>query len=81
MLLGERLQRLEGVQKKKFHCQSEVATTGVKPRDKCEDSVYFNWGSKRDQIEEQLDATPKEHFDTSAEIPEQAPEEGANPTE
>ena len=27
VLLGERLQHLGGVQKKKFHCQSEVATT------------------------------------------------------
>ena len=69
------------MQKKKFHCQSEVATTVVKPRDKREDSVYFDWGSDRDQIEEQLNATSKEHFDTSAEIPEQALEEGANLTE
>ena len=73
VLLGERLQYLGGVQKKEFDCQSEVATTGVKPRDKREGSVYFNLGSDRDQIEEQLNATPKEHFDTSAEIPEKAP--------
>ena len=81
VLLGERLQHLGGVQKKKFDCQSEVAITGVKPRDVHEDSVYFDWGSGRDQIEEQLNAAPKEHSDTSAEIPEQAPEEGANPAE
>ena len=81
VLLGERLQHLGGVQKKKFHCQSEGVTTGVKPRDTREGFVYSIWGSDHDQIEEQLNATPKEHFDTSAEIPEQAPEEGANPTE
>ena len=81
MLLGERLQHLEDVQKKEFNYQSEVATTVVKSRNKREGSVYFDWGSDRDQIEEQLNATPKEHFDTSAEIPEQAPEEGANPAE
>ena len=53
----------------------------VKHRDKREGSVHFDWDSDRDQIEEQLNATLKEHFDTSAEIPEQAPEEGANPSE
>ena len=77
VLLGERLQHLGEMQKKEFDCQSEVATTGVKPMGKREGSVYFNWGSDRDQIEEQLNAPPKEHFDTSAEIPQKAPEECA----
>ena len=79
LLLGERLQHLGEVQKKEFDRKSEVATTGVKPMDKREGSEYFNWGSDLDQIEEQLNATPKEHFDTSAEIPEKTPEEGALP--
>ena len=54
-----------------------MATTGVKPMDKREGSVYFNWGFDQDQIEEQLNAILKEHFDTSAEIPEKAPAEEA----
>ena len=41
VLLGERVQHLGGVQKK-FHCQSEVATTVAKPRDKREGSVHFD---------------------------------------
>ena len=48
VLLEERLQHLGEVQKKKFHCQSEGATTGVKPRYEREVSVYFDWGSDRD---------------------------------
>ncbi|ORD93107.1 POL, partial [Enterospora canceri] len=81
VLLRERLQYLEGVQKKKFHCQSEGVITGVKPRDKRESSVYSVWSSNRDQIEEPLNVPPTKHFDTSAEIPEQAPEAGVNAAE
>ncbi|ORD93075.1 hypothetical protein ECANGB1_1376, partial [Enterospora canceri] len=80
VLLRERLQYLEGVQKK-FHCQSEGVITGVKPRDKRESSVYSVWSSNRDQIEEPLNVPPTKHFDTSAEIPEQAPEAGVNAAE
>ncbi|ORD93095.1 hypothetical protein ECANGB1_1293, partial [Enterospora canceri] len=81
VLLRERLQYLEGEQKKKFHCQSEGVITGVKPRDKREGSVYSIWSFNRDQIEEPLNAPPTKHFDTSAEIQEQAPEAGVNAAE
>ncbi|XP_050735870.1 plasminogen activator inhibitor 1 RNA-binding protein-like isoform X1 [Eriocheir sinensis] len=66
--------------KREYDRQSGMATTGVKPMDKREGSGSFNWGSDRDQIEEQLNATPNE-LDTSAETPEKAPEEGAAPAE
>lgn len=55
--------------KREFDRQSGMATTGVKPMDKREGSGSFNWGSDRDQIEEQLNATPND-LDTSAETPE-----------
>lgn len=55
--------------KREYDRQSGMATTGVKPMDKREGSGSFNWGSDRDQIEEQLNATPNE-LDTSAETPE-----------
>ena len=81
LLLEERLQHLEEVQKREFDRQSEVVITGVKPMDKREGAGYFNLGSDRDQIEEQLNATPTEQLDTSSEIPEKALEEGATSAE
>ena len=47
LLLEKKLQHLGKVQRR-----SGMATTGVKPMDQREGSVYFNWGSDRDQIEE-----------------------------
>lgn len=52
--------------KREFDRQSGMATTGVKSVDKREGSGSFNWGSDKDQIEEQLNASATE-LDTSAE--------------
>ncbi|MPC08822.1 Plasminogen activator inhibitor 1 RNA-binding protein [Portunus trituberculatus] len=61
--------------KREFDRQSGMATTGVKPMDKREGSGSFNWGSDRDQIEEQLNATPNANeLDTSTETPEKVRE-------
>nr|XP_053656877.1 plasminogen activator inhibitor 1 RNA-binding protein-like [Cherax quadricarinatus] len=62
--------------KREFDRQSGMATTGVKSVDKREGSGSYNWGSDKDQIEEQLNATPNaSDLDTSAENVEKAPEE------
>lgn len=53
--------------KREFDRQSGMATTGVKSVDKREGSGSYNWGSDKDQIEEQLNATPASDLDTSVE--------------
>ncbi|XP_045585039.1 SERPINE1 mRNA-binding protein 1 isoform X2 [Procambarus clarkii] len=68
--------------KREFDRQSGMATTGVKSVDKREGSGSYNWGSDKDQIEEQLNATPTaSDLDTSAENVEKAPEDVATATE
>lgn len=54
--------------KREFDRQSGMATTGVKSVDKRDGSGSYNWGSDRDQIEEQLNqAPPAPELDTSTE--------------
>ncbi|KAK3882722.1 hypothetical protein Pcinc_012928 [Petrolisthes cinctipes] len=67
--------------KREFDRQSGMATTGVKPVDKRDGSGSYNWGSDRDQIEEQLNQAPTTELDTSTENAEKAPEEANASTE
>lgn len=53
--------------KREFDRQSGMATTGVKSVDKRDGSGSYNWGSDRDQIEEQLKQAPAPELDTSTE--------------
>ncbi|XP_068220585.1 SERPINE1 mRNA-binding protein 1 [Palaemon carinicauda] len=67
----------DGRGKREYDRQSGMATTGVKSVDKREGSGSFNWGSDKDQIDEQLNAAPATNsdHDTSAENVEKPPEE------
>ncbi|XP_071548105.1 uncharacterized protein [Panulirus ornatus] len=67
--------------KREFDRQSGMTTTGVKSVDKREGSGSYNWGSDKDQIEEQLNAAPASDLDTSVENVEKAPEDVAATTE
>lgn len=49
--------------KREFDRQSGMMTTGVKSVDKRDGSGSYNWGSDKDQIEEQLNATPAGNSD------------------
>lgn len=64
--------------KREFDRQSGMVTSGVKPVDKRDGSGSFNWGSDKDQIEEQLQVDQNADLDTSGENPEKAPADDGN---
>ncbi|KAK7066600.1 Plasminogen activator inhibitor 1 RNA-binding protein [Halocaridina rubra] len=69
--------------KREYDRQSGMATTGVKSIDKRDGSGSFNWGSDKDQIDEQLNSAPAANsdLDTSAENVEKPAEETVATTE
>lgn len=56
--------------KREFDRQSGMVTSGVKPVDKRDGGGSYNWGSNKDQIEEQLQAETTTDLDTSGESPD-----------
>ncbi|XP_037779571.1 plasminogen activator inhibitor 1 RNA-binding protein-like [Penaeus monodon] len=67
--------------KREFDRQSGMMTTGVKSVDKREGSGSYNWGSDKDQIEEQLNATPagnSDHDSSTENVEKPADDNGAN---
>ncbi|ROT63165.1 putative plasminogen activator inhibitor 1 RNA-binding protein isoform X1 [Penaeus vannamei] len=67
--------------KREFDRQSGMMTTGVKSVDKRDGSGSYNWGSDKDQIEEQLNATPagnSDHDSSTENVEKPADDTGAN---
>jgi len=73
----------DGRGKREFDRQSGMATTGVKSVDKREGSGSYNWGSDKDQIEEQLNApaTNSDHDSSTENVEKPAEETTAATTE
>jgi len=71
-----------GRDKREFDRRSGSVTSGVKSVDKRDGSGSYNWGSDKELVEENMNATTEvSDHDTSAENAEKVAEEGGAPTE